>query len=65
VKQVHLDHEPSFLERRGVTSTVALRLAVVVAMVIVIGVRFERTIVAVAISIAFLVVFVVLGRSED
>ena len=53
---------PSFLARHGITRSAVLRLAVVVSMLIVIGVRFERTLVAIAISAVFVTVFMVLGR---
>jgi hypothetical protein len=53
---------PSFLIRHGITRSAVVRLAVVVSMLIVIGVRFERTIVAIAISAVFVTVFTVLGR---
>lgn len=53
---------PSFLTRHGITRSAVLRLAVVVSMLIVIGVRFERTLVAIAISAVFVTVFMVLGR---
>jgi hypothetical protein len=58
-------HKPSLPERHRITWTVVLRLAVVVSILIVVGVRFERTIVALAISAIFLIVFVVLGRGEN
>ena len=54
-----------FLERHGITWTVALRLAVVVLLLVVVGVRFERTMIALAISAVFLVVFVILGHNDE
>jgi hypothetical protein len=45
-------------------STVALRFVVVVSMLIVVGVRFERTLIALALSAAFLIVLL-LGRGRD
>lgn len=62
------DHERSFLSglrRHGVTATVALRFFVVVAMLIVVGVRFERVTIALAVSVAYLVMLLLLGRSRD
>jgi hypothetical protein len=58
-------HERSFLKRHGITLSVAIRLATVVSMLIVVGVRFERTIIALAISAAFVIVFTVLGRGQE
>ncbi len=59
------DHALSFLERHGITWTVALRLAVVVSLLVVVGVRFERTMIALAISAVFLIVFVILGHGDE
>jgi len=56
---------PSFFARHGITRTVAVRLTVVVSMVMVVGIRFERTIVALTISAVFLGVFLLLGRQQD
>jgi len=55
----------SLLARHGITRTVTLRLAFVVTLIMIIGVRFERTIVALAISGVFLAVFFLLGRPRD
>ena len=59
------DRPTSFLKRHGVTRTVILRLVVVISLLLVIGIRFERTFVAVAISLALLVVFVLLSPGEE
>jgi hypothetical protein len=55
----------SFRTRHGITVAVVIRLAVVVSMLLVVGIRFERTIVALAVSAAFVVAFTVLGRGQE
>lgn len=53
------------MARHGITAGVLARLGIVVSMLIVVGVRFERTIVALTISAVFVTVFTVLGRAQD
>ncbi len=55
----------SFVERHGITWAVALRVSIVVALLMAVGVRFERTIVALACSVGFLIVFFFVNRSPD
>jgi len=59
------DPDPSFIERHGITAGVLVRLGFVVSILMIVGVRFERTIVALAISAVFVTVFTVLGRAKD
>ncbi len=59
------DRAREFLQRHGVTWTLVIRLTVVVSVLVVVGIRFERTYIAVATSLAFVVVLVLLGRSDE
>jgi hypothetical protein len=60
-----VDRERSFLSRHGITRAVVLRLVVVIGMLVVVGVRFERTLIAVGIAAVFLVIVLLLGRGEE
>jgi len=55
----------SFLTHHGITPGVAVRLATVVSVLMVVGIRFERTTVALAISAVYVIVFTVLGRDRE
>jgi hypothetical protein len=55
----------SLLVRHGITRSVLLRLAFMVALVMVVGIRFERTLVAIAVCVVLLVVSFALGRSPN
>jgi hypothetical protein len=55
----------SFFVRHGISRTVVVRLVIAVSMLMVVGIRFERTIVALTISAVFLAVFFLLGRRHD
>ncbi len=55
----------SFQARHGITPGVAIRIATVVTLLMVVGIRFERTLVALAVSAGYVVVFTVLGRGRE
>jgi predicted ABC-type exoprotein transport system permease subunit len=55
----------SFVTRHGITAGVAIRLATVVSVLMVVGIRFERTVIALAVSAVYVIVFTVLGRGQD
>jgi len=55
----------SLLRRHGITRSVMLRLGFMVALVMVVGIRFERTYVAIAVCAVFVAVFFALGHSAD
>ena len=55
----------SLLRRHGITRSVVVRLGVMVALVMVVGIRFERTYVAIAICAVFLAVVFALGHGPD
>jgi len=55
----------SFLTHHGITAGVAVRLATVVLVLMVVGIRFERTTIALTISAAYVIVFTVLGRGRE
>ena len=57
--------ERSFFARHGITRSVTLRVVFVITLIMIIGVRFERTIVALAVSGVFLAVFLLLARPRD
>ncbi len=60
-----VDRELTFLRRHGITRAVVVRLIVVIGMLLIVGVRFERTLIAVGIAAIFLVVVLLLGRGEE
>jgi hypothetical protein len=55
----------SFRVRHGMTRSVLLRLGLMVALVMVVGIRFQRTFVAIAVCAVFLAVTFALGRSPN
>ena len=55
----------SLLVRHGITRSVLLRLGFMVALVMVVGIRFERTLVAIAVCVVLLAVSFALGRSPN
>jgi hypothetical protein len=57
--------KPSLLARHGITRAVIIRLLVAVSLVMIVGIRFQRTIVALVVSVVFLGVFLLLGRQAD
>jgi hypothetical protein len=55
----------SFRVRHGMTRSVVLRLGLMVALVMGVGIRFQRTLVAIAVCAVFLAVTFALGRSPN